>query len=110
MAYARSSISAVILAGFALFDIDPGRCPRHSVDPKANTCMRLMTTGMRRFRFRITPAASHWVDRPMRQGPSIAPRGAGFSQGTAMTDKNAIAPEDTAVRVALWRALHVEID
>jgi methyltransferase (TIGR00027 family) len=27
-----------------------------------------------------------------------------------MTDKNSIAPEDTAVRVALWRALHVEID
>ena len=27
-----------------------------------------------------------------------------------MTDRNAIAPEDTAVRVALWRALHVEID
>jgi methyltransferase (TIGR00027 family) len=27
-----------------------------------------------------------------------------------MTDKNAIAPEDTAVRVALWRALHVELD
>jgi methyltransferase (TIGR00027 family) len=27
-----------------------------------------------------------------------------------MTDKNAIAPEDTAVRVALWRALHSEID
>ena len=27
-----------------------------------------------------------------------------------MTDKNAIAPEDTAVRVALWRALHVEVD
>jgi len=27
-----------------------------------------------------------------------------------MTDKQAIAPEDTAVRVALWRALHVEID
>src|SRR5690349_22134969 len=27
-----------------------------------------------------------------------------------MTDRNAIAPEDTAVRVALWRALHVELD
>lgn len=27
-----------------------------------------------------------------------------------MTDRQAIAPEDTAVRVALWRALHVEID
>jgi methyltransferase (TIGR00027 family) len=27
-----------------------------------------------------------------------------------MTDKNSVAPEDTAVRVALWRALHVEID
>jgi methyltransferase (TIGR00027 family) len=27
-----------------------------------------------------------------------------------MTDRNAIAPEDTAVRVALWRALHVEVD
>jgi methyltransferase (TIGR00027 family) len=27
-----------------------------------------------------------------------------------MTDKNAIAPEDTAVRVALWRALHIEVD
>jgi methyltransferase (TIGR00027 family) len=25
-------------------------------------------------------------------------------------DKNAIAPENTAVRVALWRALHVEVD
>jgi methyltransferase (TIGR00027 family) len=27
-----------------------------------------------------------------------------------MTDRQAIAPEDTAVRVALWRALHIEID
>jgi len=27
-----------------------------------------------------------------------------------MTDRTAIAPEDTAVRVALWRALHVEVD
>ena len=27
-----------------------------------------------------------------------------------MTDRQAIAPEDTAVRVALWRALHTEID
>ena len=27
-----------------------------------------------------------------------------------MTDRQAIAPEDTAVRVALWRALHAEID
>jgi methyltransferase (TIGR00027 family) len=28
----------------------------------------------------------------------------------AMPDKHAIAPESSAVRVALWRALHVEID
>src|SRR5690348_21108 len=27
-----------------------------------------------------------------------------------MTDRPAIGPEDTAVRVALWRALHTEID
>jgi methyltransferase (TIGR00027 family) len=27
-----------------------------------------------------------------------------------MTDRQAIAPEDTAVRVALWRAIHVEAD
>ena len=27
-----------------------------------------------------------------------------------MSDKQAIAPEDTAVRVALWRAIHVEVD
>src|SRR3954464_1066553 len=27
-----------------------------------------------------------------------------------MQDKHAVAPEDTAVRVALWRALHVEVD
>jgi len=27
-----------------------------------------------------------------------------------MTDRQAIGPEDTAVRVALWRALHTEID
>jgi methyltransferase (TIGR00027 family) len=27
-----------------------------------------------------------------------------------MTDQNAVAPEDTAVRVALWRALHGEVD
>ena len=27
-----------------------------------------------------------------------------------MADKNAMAPEDTAVRVALWRAIHVEAD
>ena len=27
-----------------------------------------------------------------------------------MTDKQAIAPEDTAVRVALWRAIHVQLD
>ncbi len=27
-----------------------------------------------------------------------------------MTDKQAIAPEDTAVRVALWRAIHAEVD
>ncbi|MGE4233780.1 MAG: class I SAM-dependent methyltransferase [Bacteriovoracia bacterium] len=27
-----------------------------------------------------------------------------------MTDKNPVAPEHTAVRVALWRALHVQID
>jgi methyltransferase (TIGR00027 family) len=27
-----------------------------------------------------------------------------------MTDKQAIAPEDTAVRVALWRAIHVQVD
>jgi methyltransferase (TIGR00027 family) len=27
-----------------------------------------------------------------------------------MTDRNAIAPEDTAVRVALWRAIHVQAD
>jgi methyltransferase (TIGR00027 family) len=27
-----------------------------------------------------------------------------------MIDQTAIAPEDTAVRVALWRALHIEID
>jgi methyltransferase (TIGR00027 family) len=30
--------------------------------------------------------------------------------GIAMNDKQAIAPEDTAVRVALWRAIHVEVD
>jgi methyltransferase (TIGR00027 family) len=28
----------------------------------------------------------------------------------AMNDKQAIAPEDTAVRVALWRAIHVQVD
>ena len=27
-----------------------------------------------------------------------------------MTDKQAVAPDDTAVRVALWRALHMEVD
>jgi methyltransferase (TIGR00027 family) len=27
-----------------------------------------------------------------------------------MTDKQAVAPDTTAARVALWRALHVEID
>ena len=27
-----------------------------------------------------------------------------------MPDKNAVAPDSTAVRVALWRALHVEVD
>ncbi len=27
-----------------------------------------------------------------------------------MNDRQAIAPEDTAVRVALWRALHVQVD
>jgi methyltransferase (TIGR00027 family) len=27
-----------------------------------------------------------------------------------MTDKHAVAPDDTALRVALWRALHVEVD
>src|SRR5437763_312983 len=27
-----------------------------------------------------------------------------------MTDPNAVAPENTAVRVALWRALHLEVD
>jgi len=27
-----------------------------------------------------------------------------------MTEKQAIAPEDTAVRVALWRAIHVQLD
>jgi hypothetical protein len=27
-----------------------------------------------------------------------------------MDDKHVAAPDDTAVRVALWRALHVEVD
>ena len=27
-----------------------------------------------------------------------------------MADKRAVAPDNTAVRVALWRALHVEVD
>ena len=27
-----------------------------------------------------------------------------------MDDKQAAAPDNTAVRVALWRALHVEVD
>jgi O-methyltransferase involved in polyketide biosynthesis len=27
-----------------------------------------------------------------------------------MNDKQAIGPEDTAVRVALWRAIHVQVD
>ncbi len=27
-----------------------------------------------------------------------------------MHDKHAMTPDDTAVRTALWRALHVEID
>src|SRR5690348_12359114 len=27
-----------------------------------------------------------------------------------MNDKQAVAPENTAVRVALWRALHVQVD
>jgi len=26
-----------------------------------------------------------------------------------MNDQQAIAPEDTAVRVALWRAIHVQV-
>ncbi|HEU4623900.1 MAG TPA: hypothetical protein VFS52_04000 [Steroidobacteraceae bacterium] len=27
-----------------------------------------------------------------------------------MTQRSELAPEDTAARVALWRALHVEVD
>jgi hypothetical protein len=27
-----------------------------------------------------------------------------------MNDKQVVAPDNTAVRVALWRALHVEVD
>src|SRR5690349_20264541 len=32
------------------------------------------------------------------------------SRGSAMDNKQVVAPDNTAVRTALWRALHVEVD
>src|SRR5580658_3813040 len=39
-----------------------------------------------------------------------APRGNETQRGSVMNDRQAAAPDSTAVRVALWRALHAEVD
>src|SRR6476620_7949014 len=34
----------------------------------------------------------------------------GKEKGACMADKQPVAPESSAVRVALWRAMHVQVD
>jgi methyltransferase (TIGR00027 family) len=45
------------------------------------------------------------------RGRARRPRPGGFDRGKdTMADERAAAPDSTAVRVALWRAIHVEVD
>jgi methyltransferase (TIGR00027 family) len=46
----------------------------------------------------------------MPHSPKFDPISLTEEPGFTMTDKQTIAPEDTAVRVALWRAIHVQVD
>src|SRR4051812_33624536 len=57
---------------------------------------------------RFVRIGCHFVP-PLGVRPRIAPREVRYTQGI-MQDKSAVAPDSTAVRVALWRAMHVQID
>ena len=72
-------------------------------------CRRVRARCLRRNRRRVGGhALGHKVDdgpRPRR--PRV--EAAGAARGWAMTD-TAVQPDSTAVRTALWRALHLEVD
>src|SRR5688572_14459898 len=57
-----------------------------------------------------TPSLASSARRPAGDRQVVGPTTAKNQGENIMADKQVAAPDNTAVRVALWRALHVEVD